>query len=398
MPDAGAVPRIASLDMLRGVAVLGMLLVNVQSFSSVAAARTHPDVLGDLAPVEWGIWLATYVLADGKFMAVFAMLFGASIALRVDRSGPAAGSTARIHYRRMAILFVVGLIHAYVLWHGDILAPLALCGALAFLYRGLAPARLLTVGVVLFAIGGLVSAGLAGWWLTRPSGLSAAVEYWAPSADAVAWEVDRYRGGWLEQMQHRAPHAFRTQTASLGARELWRLTGLMLVGMGLFKLGVLRGERPARFYGIMAGIGFAAGLPPILYAAGRIAAGGSDVSARIVVDQVNYWSSAPVALGWIGIVMGFCRLTRPLGPLAAVGRMALTSYLVQTAICTTIFYGHGLGLFGRVDRLAQLALVGGIWALQLAASTWWVKVFAFGPMEWAWRCLALARWLPMRAR
>jgi uncharacterized protein len=390
-------PRITSLDVLRGVAVFGMLLVNIESFAMVSAARTNPTVTGPLTAASWIIWLATYVLADGKFMAVFSLLFGASICLLTDRAQRTGRPAARIHYRRMAVLFALGLMHAYGLWHGDILVALALCGAIAFLYRELSAPRLIALGVVVFGLGSVLAAGLAWWRLSRPDALAQALVYWSPSEQAMAWEISRYRGGWLTQMEHRAPYALSTLTSHLGGRELWRVTGLMLLGMGLFKRGIVSGERSLRFYRNMAVTGFVAGIPPILYGVAHTVARSWDLrDFRLVGDQLNYWGGVPVALGWIGTVLLLYRSGWLLTPMAAVGRMALTNYLMQTVICTFIFYGHGLGLFATVDRVGQLAIVAAIWVVQLAVSLWWMRSFALGPVEWLWRCLTYGEWLPIR--
>jgi len=115
--------------------------------------------------------------------------------------------------------------------------------------------------------------------------------------------------------------------------------------------------------------------------------------------QVNYWGSILVALGWVGVVMLFCQ--RESGSilrrsLAATGQMALTNYLMQTVICTTIFYGHGFGLFGSVERTGQILIVFGVWAAQLLWSPWWLARFRFGPFEWLWRSLTYLKLQPMR--
>ena len=112
----------------------------------------------------------------------------------------------------------------------------------------------------------------------------------------------------------------------------------------------------------------------------------------LVSQQLHYWGNLFVALGWTALAMLLCQRGWPLRSVAAVGRMALTNYLLQSVICTTIFYGHGLGLFGRVDRAGQLAIVIAIWAFQLLASKAWLGYFAVGPVEW------LTRWLVFRRR
>ena len=394
----GPPARISSLDALRGVAVLGILLVNVQSFAFVAAARTNPTVQGNLEGVNWLIWLLTYVIFDGKFISMFAILFGASIVLLADRCARRGVPAGPIHFRRMGILLVIGLLHAHLLWYGDWLATLAVSGALAFLYHDLPPRRLMIAGLVIYAIGSLIALGIT-WWLPHagPDVLAETASRWAPSPEAIAWEVSRYRGGWLTQMEHRVPAAFRYETMHLATRSLWQMTGLMLVGMALHKLGVLAAARTPAFYARMALTGFGLGVPLVL--SGVIVSvlrGWDGGTYRAITSQTNYWGGLVMSLGWIAGVMLLVRVGHPMRGMAAIGRLALTNYLLQTVICTTVFYGHGLGLFGRVERLGQLTVVLGVWTLQLALSVWWLKHFDFGPVEWAWRCLTYGRYLPLR--
>jgi uncharacterized protein len=392
--------RIASLDSLRGVGILGILAVHVQWFASVTAARFNPTVYGDLGGANWWAWFATYALADGKFVAIFGMLFGAGIAILAARSQIPESSIARLHYRRMTALFILGLAHAYLLWYGDFLAPFAVCGSVAFLYRDLSPRRLAAFGILLLAVGAALPLILrvgSPWWGAATT-LAKAQEYWAPPREAVAWEIERYRSGWWGQMPHRAPMALMLETFHLAVRGLWQGTGLMLLGMALFKLRVLSAVLPVKIYLAMVAIGFGVGIPLVVYGVDHSSTHHWDLGDYILVgDQLNYWGALFVALGWIGTVLLFCRRGRHLRALAAVGRTALSNYLMQSVICTTIFYGHGLGLFGRVDRVGQLALVIAIWIVEIVASRLWLRYFLAGPIEWLWRSATYGRWLPLRA-
>jgi uncharacterized protein len=382
--------RITSLDALRGVGVLGILPVHMQSFAMVVAARVNPTVSGDVHGPNGWVWLATAVLADGKFISIFAMLFGAGLLLLSGREGPGPLSVECLHYRRMALLFGIGVLHAYLLWYGDMLVTFALCGAVVFGFRDLAPRRLLARGAL--ALAGAAAITLAvgcslPWW---PADMKARFfQVWAPSREMIDWEIAVYRGGWLGQMAHRAPEAFQIETSQLVLRGFWQTIGLMLLGMGLFKQGVLSATRSTRFYAVMTGLGFGLGLPLAGYDVGRGRAVDWDLADFMLVrSQLSYWSDLAVGLGWIGLVMLLCRAGWRSRAVAAVGRTALSNYLLQTVICTTIFYGHGLGLFARVDRVGQLLIVLGVWAVQLAWSVWWTRRFPVGPVEWAWRAAA----------
>jgi uncharacterized protein len=371
-----------------------MLAVHIQLFAFPMFTRWNPTAYGDFKGLNWCVWLATAVLADGKFITIFAMLLGVSIVMMASEACEQAIPAWRVHMRRMTVLLILGLLHAYLLWYGDMLVPFALTGAVVFFFRRLSPGRLLVLGGVAFATASVLSFALA--WATAqsdPVAVAAWKAQWTPRPATISLEIAEYRGGWADQMAHRVPAALDTQTAVFLSRLLWQMTGLMLLGMALFKLGVLSAARSRVFYLRMVILGFGAGILLNSLGVWRSSATKWDLlDFALVSEQLHYWGNLFVALGWVGLVMLLCQQGWPLRRVAAVGRMALTNYLLQTVICTTIFYGHGLGLFGRVDRAGQLAIVVGIWAFQLLASSAWLRYFAVGPVEW------LTRWLVFKRR
>jgi uncharacterized protein len=386
--------RIRSLDVLRGVGVLGMLVVHIQLFAFPSLARWNPTAYGDFRGLNWWVWLVTAVLADGKFISIFAMLLGVSIVMQSGRAGNRAISAGRAHVRRMTALLVLGLLHAYFVWYGDMLVPLALSGLIVFLARRLSPRRLLVLGGVVFGAASALSFALT--WTTAqsdPVALAAWRAQWTPRPAVIALEIAQYRGGWSEEMAHRVPAALETQTVYFVTHLLWQMTGLMLIGMALFKLGVLSAARSRAFYLRMGAFGFGTGTLLISLGLWRSFVTKWDLlDFTLVSEQLHYWGNLFVALGWTALVMLLCQRGWPLRPVATVGRMALTNYLLQSVICTTIFYGHGFGLFGRVDRAGQFAIVLAVWAFQLLASSAWLGYFAVGPVEW------VTRWFVYRRR
>jgi uncharacterized protein len=174
----------------------------------------------------------------------------------------------------------------------------------------------------------------------------------------------------------------------------------MLVGMALLKWGVITAQRSPRFYRTMLAAGFVIGLPVVIYGVTRNFAAGWALGYSMFLGwQYNYWGSLFISLAYIGAVMLICKsnpLEKFTRPFAAVGRLALSNYLLQTIICTTIFYGHGLGLYGKVERIGQIAIVIGVWILQLVISPIWLRKFRFGPAEWLWRSLTYWKIQPMR--
>jgi uncharacterized protein len=174
----------------------------------------------------------------------------------------------------------------------------------------------------------------------------------------------------------------------------------MLLGMALFKLGILTGRAESRTYRRMIGAGLMVGLPLIGLGIQRnFAAAWAAPDFLFIHSLLNYWGSIPVALGWVGVVMLTLKSGLALditSRLSAVGRLAFTNYILQTVICTTIFYGHGLGLFGSIDRSGQLLVVFAVWGFQLWLSPLWLRSFRFGPLEWLWRSLVYVKVQPMR--
>ena len=392
--------RIVSIDVLRGVALLGILLMNIQSFSMPGDAYLNPTAYGDLTGANLWVWTITHLVADQKFISIFSMLFGAGILLIAERVGAERATT--VHYRRMAVLLVFGLIHAHVLWSGDILYTYAICGMFVYLARRLTPRRLIIVGLVLHAVSSIFF--IANGLLLRgaPADVIAQVtaDFWLSSPADLAREISGYRGNWFAQQTFRGPDAMSMETFIFLIDSAWKTSGLMLVGMALYKLGVLSGGRSDSFYRRMAALGFGVGLPVIGYGVwSNFQAGWRVPYSLFLGSQFNYWGSVAVALGWIGLVMLVVRsgtAAQLVRRLAAVGRTAFSNYILQTLLGIGIFYGTGFGLFGRVNRVGQLLTAIAIWAVQLTIAPIWLRHFEFGPLEWLWRTLTYGKAQPMR--
>jgi uncharacterized protein len=397
MPASGG--RVASIDVLRGVAVLAMAVANVPLFATVYAAHANPTAYGTLLGPDWWAWLVSYVLVDGRFTAIFGMTFGAGIAILAERYGRAGLPVARIHYRRMAGLLVLGVLHAYLVWYGDFLVCLALCGSVAYIYRDVPPRKMLVVGMLIMAVATLVSIEAARSMPSWSAEQDARIRhFWAPPAEVVRQEIEAYRGGWLAQMSQRIPAALARETVGFAAHSFWQMTGLMLIGMALFKLGILSAAWSTTFYVAAALGGFGVGIPLVLYGMRENFASGWELRRAMLIDgTANYWGGFLVGAGWVALVMLVCRLGVRLAPVAAVGRLSLSNYLLQSILFTTIFYGHGLGLFADVGRAGQLLTALGVAAIGIIASNVWTRYFAVGPVEWLWRSATLGRRIPVRA-
>lgn len=393
--------RITQIDTLRGFALLGILVMNIQSFSMISAAYLNPTAYSDFAGINKLVWMLSHIFANMKFMTIFSMLFGAGIVLMTSKIEARGQGSAGIHYKRIFWLLVIGLMHAHLLWHGDILVSYALCALIAWLFRKLSPGKLLATGIVLFSIASLLFIFFGSTMPYWPEeSVKQTMVSWMPTAEKIAEDLSSYRAGWLGQMGHRSKMSLIMETLYFMIGSSWRIGGLMLIGMAFFKWGIVSGKRSGKFYAWLTAMGFGIGLPLVIYGMYRnFAAGWTMEYSFFLGSQFNYWGSFFVSSGYIGVIMLACRrdlMKGLMSRLSAVGRMALTNYLSHTLICTTIFYGHGFGLYGSVERKWQILIVFSIWALQLILSPIWLKHFRFGPAEWIWRSLTYGRLQPMR--
>lgn len=393
--------RIESLDVLRGFALLGVLVMNMQLFSMIEASLMNPTAFGNFSGINRLCWIATYLFGDQKFMTNFSMLFGAGILLMTQRAEAKSNKSAALHYQRMAWLLLIGLVHAYVFWYGDILVAYAITGMVVYLLRRLPVAWLLVTGSIALippSLFFLLCQLSIPWW--PPESMAEVLADWQPGIEKIERELAAYRGGWWEQMTYRGPASAMMHFFLIPLWAGWRAGGLMLIGMALLKSGVLSAERSNRFYVTMAIAGLTLGLP--IVAGGIMFNFANEWSVERTMFQgfqFNYWGSVAVGLGYLAIIMlmvksGALRCLQR--GLSAMGQMALTNYLSQTLICTTLFYGHGFGLFGSVERWQQLLIALTILAAQMVLSQVWLHSFRHGPMEWLWRSLTYRRLQPIR--
>ncbi|MEZ3163302.1 DUF418 domain-containing protein [Halorubrum sp. RMP-47] len=394
--DPGPTPpseRITSLDALRGFALLGILVINIRVFSMPEQTLLNPTVYGDFTGLNYWTWFAGHVFAQSKFITVFSALFGAGVLLFVESKEEKGQDAARLHLRRTAVLIAIGLLHAYLLWYGDILVTYGLTGIFLLFVRDLDARRLTTLaGVFLLFVPAIEL------FAAVSVGGEAIAAQWQPAEAAIREQVAAYRGGWIDQMSHRVSSSFQRQTSGFIGQSFWRVGGVMLLGMALYKEGVLTGERSTAFYRRLVAAGVV-GVGIVVAGVAYVEANDWSAGAALYWRQFNYVGSLLVAGGYVGLVTLFVRwrgeglATRAL---AAVGRTAFTNYLLQTVVATTIFYGHGLGLFGSVSRVEAMAIVVAIWAVQVPLSVLWLRYFRFGPVEWVWRTLTYGEAQPMR--
>jgi uncharacterized protein len=401
-PIAGA-ERIASIDVLRGVAVLGILVMNMRDFAMPLRAFDDPAFPAGFTWANFFAWITGNLFFQDKMIAIFSMLFGAGIVIFTERAAARGAPVASLYYRRHFWLLVFGLIHAYGFWFGDILLTYAVCGMVLYPARKLPPRFLFVLGFLIFSVAILfrqwphVYDDVARFLFGR---LHERTKPPIPTADA-------YHGTWLDLFRWRAWLNWYWHVEGALGYDFWRCSGFMLAGMGMLKLGIFDAGRNARFCRNLMAWGYGIGLPLAAFAVYESMAENRVMAARFGMKSLFpaeatalLLSGAAVALGHVGLVMQICRaglVPRLRSALAATGRMALTNYLGQTLICVLVFDGWAFGQWSRWGIAAQLLVVVAIWVAQLIASPIWLRHFQFGPMEWLWRSLTYWKRQPMRA-
>ncbi len=416
--------RIAAVDVLRGVALLGILVINIDFFGLLNSTYHNPTLAGGFDGMNLLIYRFTSAIFCQKMMAIFSMLFGAGLILMFQRFEAAGRKVGGFYYRRMMWLIAIALVHSYLIWHGDILFSYGIVGLLIFLFRRKKARTLIIVGSLSLLVGALLMVGAGGTFVFLEGAANGAqkaqdegktltqqqeemliawdeVQTMAhPSEEKMNEEYEAFRGGYLDNLKARAEITLMMQAQALPFMVLWRVLGLMLIGMGLMKLEVFSALRSTRFYITLGAICYAIGLPLSIYGTEyRIAHDFDIIQGFLLGNQFDYVGSVLVAIGHACLIMLICKhglLSWLTKRLASVGRMALTNYLMQSIICTTIFYGFGFGLFGYLERFPLQGIVVSIWIVQLLLSPWWLNRFRFGPVEWLWRTLTYMKKQPMR--
>lgn len=405
-PSSGGT-RIAALDALRGLAVIGIVPMNVIAFSMPPAAYFNPRAYGGDGPLETALWGLSFLLIEDKFRALFAMMFGAGVAMLLDKAGQ---HPLRDHYARMLVLLAIAVIHAIMLANNDVLRSYAVAGMLLPLAAGWRVRTLLLAASAIMAAQLAVSGGFAwdwlAYWYERASGalvdpaaqLQAERDY-GYNPQAIAAAAERAGEGLGERILRRLTQA--PQQISFVAASLPSTVAAMLAGIALWRSGLLAGQWEARRALALAARCAVIALPVLAgLAAWSIA---TDFDPIVTTANALVWS-APfdllLGIGWSALAMalfgGALRGTSLTIRLAAAGRMALTNYLATSLIFAVLFMGWGFGLYGQFSR-GQALLLGLIpVTAMLLWSPPWLAHFRQGPAEWLWRSLASGTRLPFK--
>jgi uncharacterized protein len=393
--------RLETLDVLRGFALLGILAMNIRSMAAPFGTYPYPYALFEYSGLNRAAYLFTSVVFDLKMMGLFSMLFGAGVLLYAAKPTSSGRPPRALWFRRMSVLLLIGLVHGYFIWAGDVLVPYALCGILIlWWFRRMSASRLLAFAILFLAIGALLGLGHGLDWQTMTEAERAEeAAVMTPSRELAQQHLSQMLGSYTDFVTANAPLVVLFETLYFVAFFLWRCGGMMLLGMALFKWGFLDGRRSAGTYAWTAVVCTAGGLGLSWYGASELERVRYAMPARTVIDLWNYAGAVLASVGyaaaflWVikrGLFAGFRRR------LAAVGQMALTNYLCQSVISSVVFLGWAFGFAGRLDYAGQLVFVAAIWALQLTLSPLWIAHFQFGPAEWLWRSLTYRARQPMQ--
>ena len=399
--------RIESIDILRGFALLGILIMNISSFAMPSMAYFSP-VVYDINPLNHIIYSITHIIADQKFMSIFSMLFGASTILFINSVKKREKSPLLLFYSRNFWLLILGLIHSSYLWYGDILFIYALCAFLLFFFKNITPKKQFILGCLIYLIP--TFSNYAGYEYViddlDQAEKDVIIQHWNPSNDVLQQEIDAYRGSYEEQVQYRAQMWSSSEynesnpSGGIGAGIIGlsllidlfsRSFGMMLIGMACFSWGVFSNTLTKSFYKKLVIYGFGIGLPLSMIGLFRTYSFDWDWKyIQFLGRSPNNIATPLIAFGYIGIIMLWIRkgsFKDLQEKLRSIGKTALTAYLIQTIIATLIFYGIGLGLFGHVNRAYQLVIMFFIWFILLILCPMWLSKYQYGPVEWIWRML-----------
>lgn len=417
--------RIEALDILRGVAVLGILLMNIVGFG-LPWAYDNPTVAGGMDPPNYWAWVIPVLFFEGTMRGIFSLLFGASIVLltdRMEKSG-AGLKTADIHFRRMLWMLVFGVIHwVLLLWIGEILFAYSIGGLILFAFRKMAPKYLLMIAGALLITSVITSAlehqslldtssaaakasnaKAAGAKLTEEQ--NAIITEWqeakgefSPNAKDLEPIMEIHRGGYIEAVIEQFPMSYEFQWTYLPWWLIFDMISFMMIGMAFLGLGILSGHKSRQFYVYTMVGGYAVGLPlnymemQIFQNSGFALLGFSEAKITYEISRLA------MVIGHLGLFLLIIQsgmLKRMQRVLAATGQMALTNYIAQTLICTALFFGFGFGLFNQLERHELFYVVAAIWTVELIWSPIWLRYFRFGPLEWLWRSLTYWERQPLR--
>ena len=422
--------RIVIIDAIRGIAILGILMVNINWFGMPFQYNMDLNLHNEYSGPNYYIWIFSNSIFEGSFRALFSLLFGASTLLLLHRAEKKADglAPADFYYRRLIWLLVFGLVNAFVfLWPADILYPYALCGFFLYPFRNLKARHLLYFGLAVILVSGIKSTNrMYNLKSLREKGETALML--ESRGVGLTEEQQEDRKNWLQYEDMNNTAALRKQadaqntvlhkkyfdisryyktmsenfeSVNLYLYDFWDVLSFFFIGMALFKWGILTAERSKKFYWTIFVVGYSVGLCLgllILRAHIRTHFDDTRTAGLLYVDFYQE-KRLFMSMGHLGLIMLLYKyhvIDGIIRTLARVGQMTLTNYLMQSILCGLFFYGFGFGEFGKLQRYQLYYVVLGVWAFQILFSNIWMSYFRFGPFEWLWRSLTYWKLQPLR--
>lgn len=402
--------RISSLDFIRGLAVMGILVANILAFGQPFFAYMMPgEFMVPSGDPDGVMWAAQFVIIDGKMRGLFSVLFGAGLYLFLERAW-ARGASRWLQLQRLFWLAVFGLIHFLFIWRGDILFLYAVSGMVTLAFVKMKPTNQLILGVVVYSFVGLVFTGLLGWLyalanmdVSDDAGLAEVqAEMLASQGEQVAdslKEAEFVRSGdYLSLVNDTLTEHWWNPLATLlqaGPETI----PLMLIGMALYRMGFFSGAFSSRKMVIWGCVGLiVGGAASLAIALWAIADGYSMFGTQWAFFGLSILPRLAMTLGFAALLVELSKGGKGwLGErISAAGRAAFTNYLGTSIVMLFIFHGWALGLFGELNRVQLYLVTLAMWALMLAWSRPWLDRYRYGPLEWLWRCLTYRKAFPLK--
>ena len=414
--------RITSLDVLRGFALLGILLMNIVGFGLYHVAYDNPTAAGGATGLNLATWVFLHITAEGTMRCLFSLVFGASVILFTSKleGRPDSGD---LYYRRTLWLMVFGVAHLFLLWQGEILYYYAICALVLYPFRNLRPRNLILIaaaGLVLLAgfdafsgydkremiEKGRAAAEKAARHETLTEDETDEQRKWEdfakernPSAEKLRKNAEACQGSFTSVVKERGTLVMKWYSMPYFHPWMFDVWSMMFLGMALFKLGVLSGRRPLGLYVAMLAGGYGIGFTLNSYTAWRIVGSNFDPLVQQFSFVAYNLARLSVACGHLGLLLILCQkgwlrwLTVRLG---AIGQTAFSNYILQSLVCAFTFTGYGFGLYGKLERHQLYYVVAGSWVVALIISPIWLRHFRYGPLEWCWRSLTYWKRQPFR--
>lgn len=403
--------RLANLDFIRGIAVLGILAANITFFGQPMMAYMWPGgFISETGDPDYWLWITQYVLIDGKMRGLFTILFGVGMVLFIEKARE-RGEGRWLLARRLFWLLLFGVIHFLLIWRGDILTLYALAGAVALLFLTMNGRNLLVMGLLGYIVGGLVYVAfnalptlVMDTQLSADPGFAEAIAGIQEAQDEMLADDAAYadiltNGTYPEFVQRTVSEHALDLFTNAPMLILFETLPLILIGMGLYRVGLFSGGLNRRKQLLWGWLGIIAGSVVALVIALAVVQNGITFwEAIAALTSYAHWPKLPVILGLTAILAVYgANATGWLAErISAAGRAAFTNYLGTSVLMMLIFHPWAGGLWGELTRPELYFVVVFGWAVMLAWSQPWLKRYRYGPLEWLWRCLTYGRMFALR--